>query len=363
MGAGRARQASARPTWGDESRAIRGIDMSQRQSEDMVTETNVAMVQDAGIDLDWLTRKIDYRNFQECVHCGLCTASCPTYVETSNENDSPRGRIYLMRAVTDGRLAIGSDVRRHLELCLDCRACESACPSGVRYGSLIEPFKIAMQKDAPNGAGTSLLQRLILRHLFPYSRRVSAALAPARLLQRIGVLDRAERSGLTRLLPPTLRRMIAMLPRLSGSRTKLPEVLPPIGPKRARVALFLGCVADAMCPETNAATARVLQQNGCEVVIPRNQVCCGAIHYHSGVEEPALEFARQNMNTFEIQGFDAIIVNAAGCGAMLKDYAHILPAAERDRGDRFVSKVKDVSEFLVALGPIAPQHPVNLKVT
>ena len=137
---------------------------------------------DAGIDLDWLTRKIEYRNFQECVHCGLCTASCPTYVETCNENDSPRGRIYLMRAVTDGRLAMGPDVRRHLELCLDCRACESACPSGVQYGKLIEPFKIALQKDAPPGARASLLQRLILHHLFPYSGRVKAALAPARLL-------------------------------------------------------------------------------------------------------------------------------------------------------------------------------------
>src|SRR4051812_39675442 len=169
-------------------------------------------VREAGIDLDWLSRKIEYRNFQECVHCGLCTASCPTYVETGNENDSPRGRIYLMRAVADRRLAMGSDVRRHLELCLDCRACESACPSGVQYGKLIEPFKIAMQKDAPPEARASLLQRLILRHLFPYRGRVKAALAPARLFQKLGVLELAERTGLTKLLPPTLRRMAAMLP-------------------------------------------------------------------------------------------------------------------------------------------------------
>ena len=191
----------------------------------MVTATVMdgQQVQDAGIDLDWLTRKIEYRNFQECIHCGLCTASCPTYVETGNENDSPRGRIYLMRAVTDGRLGMGPDVRRHLELCLDCRACESACPSGVRYGTLIGPFKIALQKDALAGAKASLLERMILHHLFPYAGRVKTALAPARLFQKLGLLDLAEKSGMTRLLPPTLRRMMAMLPRLSGAGPGCPR--------------------------------------------------------------------------------------------------------------------------------------------
>jgi glycolate oxidase iron-sulfur subunit len=316
-----------------------------------------------GIDLDWLSERIPYVRYQECVHCGLCTASCPTYIETCDENDSPRGRIYLMRAVADGRLAMGPGVREHLELCLDCRACESACPSGVQYGKMIEPFKIALQSSATGGQKTSLLQRLILHHLFPHSGRVKLALAPARLLQRMGVLDWAERAGLVRLLPPTLRRMQAMLPKLSGSSARLPEVLPAIGPKRARVALFLGCVADAMFPETNAATARVLQENGCEVVIPRGQSCCGAIDYHSGVEGPALTLARHNLATFEAAGVDAIIVNAAGCGAMLKDYAHILPSQLHDEAKLFVSKVKDISEFLMALGPIPPRGSVPLKVT
>ncbi len=315
------------------------------------------------IDLNWLAEKIPYRRYQECVHCGLCTASCPTYVETCNENDSPRGRIYLMRAVADGRLELGPGVREHLELCLDCRACESACPSGVRYGQMIEPFKIALQRTADASSKTGLLQRLILHHLFPYSGRVKAALAPARLLQKAGLLDLAENTGLTKLLPPTLRRLQAMLPTLSGRKSALPEVLPAIGPKRGRVALFLGCVADAMFPETNSATARVLQRNGCEVVIPRGQVCCGAIHYHSGVEEPALELARRNMAVFEALEVDAVIVNAAGCGAMLKDYSHILPAAEHDQARRFTSKVRDISEYLVALGPIPPTYPIDQTVT
>lgn len=311
---------------------------------------------EAGVDLDWLAEKIDYRRFQECVHCGLCTASCPTYVETGNENDSPRGRIYLMRSVVDGRLTLGDDVRRHLDLCLDCRACETACPSGVKYGQIIEPFKVALRRSAPSSK-RSWLQNLILRHLFPYGNRVRLALAPARLFQRIGLLDASERLGLTKMLPPTLRKMQAMLPTLSSGGGRLPEVLPPIGPKRARVALFLGCVADAMFPDTNAATARVLQRNGCEVVVPRDQACCGAIHYHSGIEEPALELARANLRAFDLDSVDAVIVNAAGCGAMLKDYGHLLGGDDHALASKFAAKVKDVSEFLVALGPIPPTHP------
>jgi glycolate oxidase iron-sulfur subunit len=325
--------------------------------------TSAKTGQDPGIDLDWLARKIDYRRYQDCVHCGLCTASCPTYIETSDENDSPRGRIYLMRAVADRRLAVGPEVRRHLELCLDCRACESACPSGVQYGKLIEPFKVALENAAPAAAKAGLFERLILHHMFPYASRVKAALAPARLFQRLGLFEFSERTGLTKLLPQTLRRLQAMLPDLSGPRTALPEMLPAIGPKRARVALFLGCVADALYPETTLATARVLQQNGCEVVIPRDQACCGAIHYHSGVEGPALELARRNLAAFDPAAVDAIIVNAAGCGAMLKDYAHLLPPAEHAAAERFVARVKDISEFLVALGPIAPRHPLPMKVT
>ena len=172
-------------------------------------------------------------------------------------------------------------------------------------------------------------------------------------MQRLGVFGAIERSGLTKLLPPTLRRMQSMLPTLKGDGSKLPEVLPPFGPKRARVALFLGCVSDAMFPETNAATARVLQRNGCEVVVPRSQRCCGAIHYHSGFEEPALKLARANLEAFDLDSVDAVVVNAAGCGAMLRDYGHLLG----DEGSRFASKVKDISEFLVALGPLPPEHP------
>ncbi|MFO0960078.1 MAG: heterodisulfide reductase-related iron-sulfur binding cluster [Isosphaeraceae bacterium] len=317
----------------------------------------------AGVDLAWLSEKIEYQRYQDCVHCGLCTASCPTYLETGNENDGPRGRIYLMRAVADGRLAMSDQVRGHLDLCLDCRACETACPSGVKYGQIIEPFKIALQQTAPPEK-RSWLRNLILRDLFPYTGRVKFALAPARLLQKVGVMQLADKVGLNRLLPTTLRRMQAMLPDGLESGAKLPEVLPAIGPKRATVALFLGCVADAMFPATNSATARVLQKNGCDVHVPSQQACCGAIHYHSGFEKPALELMRQNLRAFDPDRYDAIIINAAGCGSMLKDYAHILHGdPDEPAARKFLAKVKDISEFLYQLGPIAPKKPMPIRVT
>ncbi|HUG93753.1 MAG TPA: heterodisulfide reductase-related iron-sulfur binding cluster [Planctomycetaceae bacterium] len=320
---------------------------------------------------------IDYERFLDCVHCGLCTAACPTYLETGDENDSPRGRIYLMRAVTDGRLELSGTVQRHLDLCLDCRSCETACPSGVQYGRLIEPFRVEMQAaaagSARSGAGAAgrpgWFQRLVLYGLFPYPRRMRWALAPARLMQLLR-LDRAlESFGLTKLLPMKLRRMQMLLPRLGRRPAPLPEVLPAIGPRRARVALFTGCVADAMFGETNWATARVLQANGCEVVVPRGQACCGAIHYHSGSGGPALEFARTNAAAFRPGELDAIIINVAGCGSMLKDYGHVAhelaPGDEQqaDELSRFAARVRDVSEFLVELGPKPPTGEIRLKAT
>src|SRR5262245_471086 len=219
---------------------------------------------------------IEYERFLDCVHCGLCTAACPTYAELGDENDSPRGRIYLMRAVTDERLELTPEVRRHLDLCLDCRACESACPSGVKYGRLIEPFRIHMAKTLP-AAPQGWLQRFMLFQVTPYARRTRLALAPIRILQWLG-LDRAvEKLGLLRLRPGSLRQMHDMVPRLQPGHGRLPEICPAEGKRRARVALFLGCAGDAFLPQTTLATIKVLQRNGCEVFIPRGQGCCGAL--------------------------------------------------------------------------------------
>ncbi len=311
---------------------------------------------------------IDYELFLDCVHCGLCTSACPTYVELGTEADSPRGRIYLMRAVTDGRTELNDEVRRHLDLCLDCRACESACPSGVQYGRLIEPFRIHMAKSGMATQKLGFLQRLMLFHVTPFARRMRWLLAPMRLLQWTR-LDRVfDRIGLFRLLPRSLRQMHAMLPRLKRHHGRLPEVLPAEGKRRARVALFTGCAADAFFPETNRATARVLQRNGCEVWVPRAQGCCGALHYHAAQEEPARRLAAANCEVFGpgladgAAAVDAIIVNAAGCGAMLKDYGHLLHAGpEAAAGQKFAARVRDVSEFLMELGPVKPEHALPVK--
>ncbi|MBW3596726.1 MAG: 4Fe-4S dicluster domain-containing protein [Planctomycetes bacterium] len=307
---------------------------------------------------------IDYDYFLDCVHCGLCTAACPTYVELGDENDSPRGRIYLMRAVTDGRLELTRDVRRHLELCLDCRACETACPSGVQYGKLIEPFRVAMEQTGAEQRKTDdWFHRRILFGLFPYPGRLRKALWPARIAQALRLDRLAEKTGLLRLLPPRLERLTTMLPPLARDPGPLPEVLPAKGMRRARVGLFTGCVADALFRPTHWATARVLQENGCEVVTPRNQGCCGAIHFHAGAADPARALADANVAAFPSDDFDAVIVNVAGCGSMLKDYGHHWSDDVQAARERLAHKVKDVSEFIDELGLIPPRGEVRTVAT
>ncbi|MCA9035600.1 MAG: 4Fe-4S dicluster domain-containing protein [Planctomycetaceae bacterium] len=315
-------------------------------------------------------QSIPYERFLDCVHCGLCTSACPTYVETGDENNSPRGRIYLMRSVVDGRLPLTEKVQHHLDLCLDCRSCETACPSGVQYGRLIEPFRVeTLQKEESQGTASTgdWFHRYILHGIFPDRKKTARALAPARWMQKLGVDRFARATGLTRLLPERLRTMQEQLPVLKTPLPELPTFLPAIGRKRADVALFLGCVADAMFRHVHWATARVLQHNGCDVFIPEQQTCCGAIHYHSGAAEPALERMTQNRASFKLSMIDAIIVNVAGCGAMLKDYDHIAQemsghAGEHPESSEFCSKVKDISEFLMELGPVHPAGEIDAVV-
>ena len=305
---------------------------------------------------------IDFGLFLDCVHCGLCTAACPTYVETGDENDSPRGRIYLMRGVTEGRLELNHQVRRHLELCLDCRACETACPSGVQYGKLIEPFRVGMQQSGADD-NDDWFRRWVLFGMFPYPARLRAALWPARLAQWLRLDRAAEAVGLLRLLPPRVRKLVQMLPPLEKRQPPLPAKLPAVGTRRARVALFTGCVGDAVFRATNWATARVLQQNGCEVVVPAGQACCGAIHFHAGASDPARAFADANLTAFDPGDVDAIVVNVAGCGAMLKDYGHHWPDERQAAREELAAKVRDANEFLDELGLVAPEGPLRLRAT
>ena len=319
-------------------------------------------------ELPVIGQSIPYERFLDCVHCGLCTSACPTYVETGDENDSPRGRIYLMRSVVDGRLELTDKVRGHLDLCLDCRSCETACPSGVQYGRLLEPFRVEMQSEpsaaaeaSPASTHPDWFHRWFLYGLFPSRKRMSWALKPARWAQALKLDRLVQKIGLTRLLPERLRRMQEQLPQLGPAERPLPDFLPAKGERRARVALFLGCVADAMFRRVHWATARVLQENGCDVVIPQEQQCCGAIHYHSGASEPAVDLIKTNTAAFSDHSLDAVIVNVAGCGSMLKDYSHIIDELSPGSVDtqEVVERFRDVSEFLADIGIRQPQGAIN----
>lgn len=315
-------------------------------------------------DLPMLGKNIDYQRFMDCVHCGLCLGSCPTFVETGNEADSPRGRIYLWRAVTDGRLELDDTVRHHLDLCLECRACETACPSGVQYGQIISSYKKDMASTGRAAPMLGWFSRWMLFHLTPYRTRMRWALKPVWLAQKLR-LDGVLRL-FSKIMPQSLRRMQDIVPRLQRHYGKLPELLPAEGKRRARVALLIGCAADAFFPQTTLATARVLQANGCEVWVPPGQVCCGALHYHSGLVEPAQQFARTNCEAFaeSKHPVDAIITNAGGCGPVLKEYGHILHGTDaKEVGQAFAGKVRDISEFLMELGPLAPKHPLPITAT
>jgi glycolate oxidase iron-sulfur subunit len=307
---------------------------------------------------------ISYDLFLRCVHCGLCTSSCPTYTEVGDENDGPRGRIQLMRMVADGRAELSDRMRRHLELCLDCRACETACPSGVRYGRLIEPFRLAVEEadDRPE-VKYDWFREIILFRLFPYAERLHKLLWPVRLVQQIGLFDLAERMGLLKLIPGRLGRMIPLLPPPVKPGPKLPRFLPAVGRKRARVAFFVGCVADAMFRPTHWATLRVLQQNGCDIFVPPDQGCCGAIHHHAGDSLGARRMADANLVAFELDRYDAIVVNHGGCGAMMKEYGLHWRDGLQPHREKFAAKVKDINEFLDGLGLIAPQGRIEAVAT
>lgn len=303
---------------------------------------------------------VDRKLIKQCVHCGLCLSACPTYKLMGSELDSPRGRIYQMRGVQEGRIELNSpNFRLHIDRCLGCRACETACPSGVQYGQLLEATRAAL----PSRHGTERnLRAVVLNRVFTSPALLDLAGAGMRLYQKSGVQALARSSGLLQHLPYNLGKLEALLPTFQGgvARAPLPEIIPAQGTRRARVALITGCVQEQFFSLTNAATARVLSINGCEVVVPRHQACCGALHAHGGERETARALARRAIALFEKTGADYYIINAAGCGSTLKEY-HLLLAndpAWAERADQFSAKVRDISEYLASielnpnLGPI-----------
>jgi glycolate oxidase iron-sulfur subunit len=298
----------------------------------------------------------------KCVHCGFCLPVCPTYVLWNEEMDSPRGRIYLMKMVADGTANINETWVNHFDACLGCMACVTACPSGVEYGKLIEATRAQIERRYTRPAAEKRFRRLLFS-IFPRPDRLRALLLPLRLYQKAGLQSLVRRAGIPKLLPARFRAMEALLPQVPAHET-LPELIPAQGERRRRVGLLLGCVQRVLFPQVNAATARVLAAEGCEVVAPKAQPCCGALLVHAGEEEQAVQLARQTIDAFEKAHVDAVIINAAGCGSNVKEYGHLLrdDPEYAERAKAFAAKCRDVSEFLSELEPRATRHALPLRV-
>jgi glycolate oxidase iron-sulfur subunit len=297
----------------------------------------------------------------KCVHCGFCLATCPSYLMLGQEMDSPRGRIYLMKAVVQNRVAMSDSVVRHFDTCLGCMACETACPSGVLYAPLIEETRAAIERTHPRAVADRLFRRILFL-LLPYPARLRPLVLP---LAAVNLLRRLPR--LLALLPLRLRNLVALAP-AAGARNawlETPERTAAAGDERARVGLVTGCVQRVFFGDVNRATARILAAEGCAVLAPRRQGCCGALALHAGRDDEARRFARELIQVFEGQTLDAIVINAAGCGSTMKSYGHLLKDdpvwAERARA--FAAKVRDVTETLAGLLPArAVRHPLTLRV-
>ncbi len=303
-----------------------------------------------------IERFLDYEKSLACIHCGLCLSACPTYLETGNENDSPRGRIYIMRGLQDGRLPLGDTSVRHIDLCLGCRACEAVCPSGVQYGELLEATRDYIEKAYRRSPFQTFLRRVAIERVLPYPRRLKMALLPARLIRLL---------HLEKVLPKFAREALALLPP-SFQSAALPEFSPAAtGEKQGRVGFISGCVMQVLFARTNASSVRLLNQAGYDVLAPQKQVCCGALYAHGGNLESARDCARRNIELFEKLDLDWIVINAAGCGSTLKEYGQLLAGepAWAERAAAFGRKVKDLTEILAASIASSPSGWPALGVT
>jgi Fe-S oxidoreductase len=302
---------------------------------------------------------LDLPELYQCVHCGLCLNQCPTYRALQMEPESPRGRIHLVKAAAEGRIDLTERFKDHLYLCLLCRACESACPSGVQYGHIAEAARAQLgPPGSPLGRG---VLKLVFTQLLPYRRRLRFAFALLRLYQRSG-LQRLLKS----FLPKKLRAMEELMPAIPPRFFKPPAgIAPAVGPRRAKVAMLDGCVMPLLFGAVNEATVRVLRRNGCDVIFPRRQNCCGALNVHNGETEAAKQMARRNIDAFLDADVDTVIVNAAGCGATMKEYNHLLrdDPAYRDKAERFSSMVRDAGEFLADLGLVGELGRLEMTLT
>jgi glycolate oxidase iron-sulfur subunit len=297
----------------------------------------------------------------DCVHCGFCLPSCPTYVLWGEEMDSPRGRIYLMNEGLGGE-PLSDSMVGHFDACLGCMACVTACPSGVQYDRLIEDTRAQVERRHTRSISDRALRESIFA-LFPYPKRLKAARGPLRLYQKTGLPSVLRRSGLLDRVSPTLGAMEGLAPDL-GKAERVLERTSARGTRRGVVGMLLGCVQREFFPGVNAATARVLAAEGFDVIAPRSQGCCGALSSHNGREDEAKRFGRALIEEFEQAGVDMLVVNSAGCGSAMKDYVHLFSDEPEwvERAEALSAKVRDVAEFLVEVGPVAERHPLDVTI-
>jgi glycolate oxidase iron-sulfur subunit len=330
-----------------------------------------------GCDTVSLTNgKFNMDDIMNCMHCGFCLPSCPTYRMTGKETQSPRGRIALMKGAALGQLELDAEFEGNMYDCLGCRACETACPAGVPYGTMIEAAREAVEDRKLAARPMPLVKSLVFRHLFPYPRRMQALGALLWCAQALGLQKLADKTGLIRILPRELAEMQKSVGRVASpfARMKRKKVLAAEAPAAARpdapakplrVGFFTGCIMDVMFYETNQATARLLAKAGCEVVFAEGQTCCGALHAHSGYKDGAKELAMRNIEAFERAGVDLIVNNAGGCGAALKEYHHWFrdDPAWHERALAFTAKMRDANELLAELPPLRLTKRVDAVVT
>jgi glycolate oxidase iron-sulfur subunit len=298
----------------------------------------------------------------DCVHCGFCLPSCPTYLLWGEEMDSPRGRIYLMSEVLGGE-PLTETVAGHFDSCLGCMACVTACPSGVQYDKLIEATRAQIERHVSRPRAERV-RRWAVFSLFPHPRRLRAAVVPLRLYQRSGLSWLVRRTGVRDHLPVTLRTLESLAPPLRRGDGKVADFVPAQAARRGRVGLLIGCVQRVVFPAVNLATARVLAAEGFDVAVPPTQGCCGALSAHAGRIDEARHFARSLIDCFERASVEAVVVNSAGCGSAMKEYGHLLrdDPAFAERAARFAASVRDLAEFLDERTQVAEHHRLELRV-
>ncbi|WP_216853633.1 (Fe-S)-binding protein [Phytoactinopolyspora halotolerans] len=308
---------------------------------------------------------MDRELIDDCVHCGFCLPACPTYNLWGEEMDSPRGRIHLMKTAVEGSSPIDATWVGHLDACLGCMACVPACPSGVKYDQLIESARATIERDYRRPWRDRAFRSMIFR-AFPGRRRLRAAALVGWVYQRLGIARVVRRSRILDRLPARLRAVESVLPRITWAAVtrRTATRTPPEGARRLRVGLLTGCVQEVFFGDVNEATVRVLAAEGCEVLAPSAQGCCGALELHGGREASALDRARAVVDIFARLELDAIVVTAAGCGSAMKDYDRLLADDPRyaERAAAVASKVRDVTEVLAELEPRRPYARLDLAV-